>query len=114
MQLTIEHDPDAVSRRLTYSSPSAAMLTSIASPRTSPENKERLFKRRDEGYISGTRSRQLRRTRDPMHKERSSSMSRLLDGYSSNSKKNVFIMPIIEHTFYNIFTDLQLQILRVT
>lgn len=58
------------------------MLTSISSSKTSPENKERLFKRRDEGYISGTRSRQLRRTRDPMHKERSSSMSRLLDGYS--------------------------------
>ncbi|XP_043509205.1 LIM domain kinase 1 isoform X2 [Frieseomelitta varia] len=85
VQLTIEHDPDAVSRRLTYSSPSAAMLTSIASPRTSPENKERLFKRRDEGYISGTRSRQLRRTRDPMHKERSSSMSRLLDGSSTTN-----------------------------
>ncbi|XP_043250509.1 LIM domain kinase 1 isoform X2 [Colletes gigas] len=82
LQLTIEHDPDAVSRRPTYSSPSATMLTSIGSPRTSPENKERLFKRRDEGYISGTRSRQLRRTRDPMHKERSSSMSRLLDGSS--------------------------------
>ncbi|XP_034192448.1 LIM domain kinase 1 isoform X2 [Osmia lignaria lignaria] len=82
LQLTIEHDPDAVSRQPTFSSPSAAMLTSIANPRTSPENKERLFKRRDEGYISGTRSRQLRRTRDPMHKERSSSMSRLLDGSS--------------------------------
>ncbi|XP_033201270.2 LIM domain kinase 1 isoform X1 [Bombus vancouverensis nearcticus] len=82
LQLTIEHDPDAVSRRPAYSSPTAAMLTSITSPRTSPENKERLFKRRDEGYISGTRSRQLRRTRDPMHKERSSSMSRLLDGSS--------------------------------
>lgn len=92
LQLTIEHDPDAVSRRPAYSSPTAAMLTSIASPRTSPENKERLFKRRDEGYISGTRSRQLRRTRDPMHKERSSSMSRLLDGYRSSFKWNAFIM----------------------
>ncbi|XP_067206840.1 LIM domain kinase 1 isoform X1 [Linepithema humile] len=82
LQLTIEHDPDAVSRRPTFSSPSSAMLTCVGSPRTSPEGKERLFKRRDEGYISGTRSRQLRRTRDPMHKERSSSMSRLLDGSS--------------------------------
>ncbi|XP_043486635.1 LIM domain kinase 1 isoform X1 [Polistes fuscatus] len=79
LQLTIEHDPDAVSRRLTFPTPPPALLTT-ASPRTSPEGKERLFKRRDEGYISGTRSRQLRRTRDPMHKERSSSMSRLLDG----------------------------------
>ncbi|XP_076294361.1 LIM domain kinase 1 isoform X1 [Lasioglossum baleicum] len=84
LQLTIEHDPDAVSRRPAYSSPSATMLTSIGSPKTTAESKERLFKRRDEGYISGTRSRQLRRTRDPMHKERSSSMSRLLDGSSTN------------------------------
>ncbi|XP_011863607.1 PREDICTED: LIM domain kinase 1 isoform X2 [Vollenhovia emeryi] len=82
LQLTIEHDPDAVSRRPAFSSPSSAMLTCVGSPRTSPESKERLFKRRDEGYISGARSRQLRRTRDPMHKERSSSMSRLLDGSS--------------------------------
>ncbi|XP_077261106.1 LIM domain kinase 1 isoform X1 [Temnothorax americanus] len=82
LQLTIEHDPDAVSRRPTFSSPSSAMLTCVGSPKTSPESKERLFKRRDEGYISGARSRQLRRTRDPMHKERSSSMSRLLDGSS--------------------------------
>ncbi|XP_072749973.1 LIM domain kinase 1 isoform X2 [Anoplolepis gracilipes] len=82
LQLTIEHDPDAVSRRPTFCSPSSAMLTCVGSPRTSPESKERLFKRRDEGYISGARSRQLRRTRDPMHKERSSSMSRLLDGSS--------------------------------
>lgn len=79
-QLTIEHDPDAVSRRPTFCSPSSTMLTRVGSPRTSPESKERLFKRRDEGYINGARSRQLRRTRDPMHKERSSSMSRLLDG----------------------------------
>ncbi|XP_078039852.1 LIM domain kinase 1 isoform X2 [Augochlora pura] len=84
LQLTIEHDPDAVSRRPAYSSPSAVMLTTVGSPKTSTEGKERLFKRRDEGYISGTRSRQLRRTRDPMHKERSSSMSRLLDGSSTN------------------------------
>ncbi|XP_011637692.2 LIM domain kinase 1 [Pogonomyrmex barbatus] len=82
LQLTIEHDPDAVLRRPTFSSPSSAALTCVGSPRTSPEGKERLFKRRDEGYINGARSRQLRRTRDPMHKERSSSMSRLLDGSS--------------------------------
>ncbi|KYM82591.1 LIM domain kinase 1 [Atta colombica] len=82
LQLTIEHDPDAVSRRPTFSSPSSAMMTYVGTPRISPESKERLFKRRDEGYISGARSRQLRRTRDPMHKERSSSMSRLLEGSS--------------------------------
>lgn len=49
------------------------------------ENKERLFKRKDEGYMSGTRSRQLRRknhlaeNKQTLDKERSSSMSRLLD-----------------------------------
>ncbi|XP_012288985.1 LIM domain kinase 1 isoform X2 [Orussus abietinus] len=82
LQLTIEHDPDAVSRRPSFPSASSSMLTTTVSPRTSPDGKERLFKRRDEGYISGTRSRQLRRTRDPANKERSSSMSRLLDGSS--------------------------------
>lgn len=52
---------------------------------TTKADKERLFKRRDEGYMSGTRSRQLRRknnlceTRQSLDKERSSSMSRLLD-----------------------------------
>ncbi|KAJ8931150.1 hypothetical protein NQ314_015979 [Rhamnusium bicolor] len=56
------------------------------------ENKERLFKRRDEGYMSGTRSRQLRRkghlseNRQSLDKERSSSMSRLLDE-APNSKR---------------------------
>ncbi|XP_066594562.1 LIM domain kinase 1 isoform X2 [Prorops nasuta] len=82
LQLTIEHDPESMSRHPALSSHPPAILTSVISPRTSPESKERMFKRRDEGYISGTRSRQLRRTRDPMHKERSSSMSRLLDGSS--------------------------------
>lgn len=48
------------------------------------ENKERLFKRRDEGYMSGSRSRQLRRknhleNKQSLDKERSSSLSRLLD-----------------------------------
>lgn len=80
LQLTIEHDPDALSRRTNYPTTPSAILTTAVSPRTSPDSKERLFKRRDEGYISGNRSRQLRRTRDPTNKERSSSMSRLLDG----------------------------------
>nr|CAI5868496.1 unnamed protein product [Callosobruchus analis] len=54
--------------------------------------KERLFKRKDEGYMSGTRSRQLRRKhhlnedRQVLDKERSSSMSRLLDD-APNSKR---------------------------
>ena len=80
LQLTIEHDPDALSRRTNHPPTPSAILTNSPSPRTSPDSKERLFKRRDEGYISGNRSRQLRRPRDPTNKERSSSMSRLLDG----------------------------------
>ncbi|XP_043286294.1 LIM domain kinase 1 isoform X2 [Venturia canescens] len=85
LQLTIEHDPDALSRRTNYPTTPSAILTTAVSPRTSPDSKERLFKRRDEGYISGNRSRQLRRTRDPTNKERSSSMSRLLDGSPPSS-----------------------------
>ncbi|KAG5881464.1 hypothetical protein JTB14_000892 [Gonioctena quinquepunctata] len=62
------------------------------SPSGRTDHKERLFKRKDEGYMSGTRSRQLRRknnlseNRQSLDKERSSSMSRLLDE-SPNSKK---------------------------
>ncbi|XP_045468751.1 LIM domain kinase 1 isoform X1 [Harmonia axyridis] len=61
-------------------------------PNTRNENKERLFKKRDEGYMSGTRSRQLKRktnlsdNKQSLDKERSSSMSRLLDD-TPNSKK---------------------------
>ncbi|XP_030754913.1 LIM domain kinase 1 isoform X2 [Sitophilus oryzae] len=56
------------------------------------DNKERIYKRRDEGYMSGTRSRQLRRKNhlaeknQTLDKERSSSMSRLLDE-APNSKR---------------------------
>ncbi|GJQ85288.1 LIMK1 [Trypoxylus dichotomus] len=141
VQLTIEHDPDAISRRRpTFSLPQkTSPLTTTASDTNIPKNKigtksmqsidvygsadsvtdnvtksndnissppkieiivdspvvksnrnqkptdkERLFKRKDEGYMSGTRSRQLRRKnnlekRPSLDKERSSSMSRLLD-----------------------------------
>lgn len=53
-------------------------------PVTRIGDRERLFKRRDEGYMSGTRSRQLKRKnnlceKQSLDKERSSSMSRLLD-----------------------------------
>ena len=79
-QLTIEHDPDALSRRRPGFPP--APITQLPSvPALKPADKERLFKRKDEGYVSGSRSsRQLRRGR-PNNKERSSSMSRLLEGY---------------------------------
>ncbi|XP_058806357.1 LIM domain kinase 1 isoform X2 [Phymastichus coffea] len=82
LQLTIEHDPDAVTRRTAFSTAHSSIIPRTSSPRTSPDGKDRLFKRRDEGYINGNRSRQLKRTKDPQQKERSSSMSRLLDGAS--------------------------------
>ncbi|KAG8297473.1 LIM domain kinase 1 [Homalodisca vitripennis] len=70
--LTIEHDPDSVSRRRPVMPPPLTLK---------PPDKERLFKRKDEGYVSGSRSsRQLRRGRTN-NQERSSSTSRLLEGY---------------------------------
>ncbi|KAF5271995.1 hypothetical protein FQR65_LT04976 [Abscondita terminalis] len=136
LQLTIEHDPDAVSRRRqTFLAPKGSLpLTTTSSDTNIPNRKinpinidnlekrvepniidnncdvrnnnniningsainkgekERLFKRRDEGYMSGTRSRQLRRKNNSteigqsLDKERSSSMSRLLDELP-NSKR---------------------------
>lgn len=115
-QLTIEHDPDALSRRLLL--PSSQIVSSAlealadiskkkeqdrdgissslssytcssegsCSTSTSSEPKllgdrDRLFRRKDEGYMSSSRSsRQLRRSRGSCNKERSSSMSRLLEG----------------------------------
>lgn len=90
----------------TNSQSPASSPSSPLSPTTS-SGKERLFKRKDEGYISGTRSRQLLRrkqqqqqvqlqqqgdgsggcAKQALDKERSSSMSRLLDE-SLNSKRH--------------------------
>lgn len=76
MKLTIEHDPDALNRRRPGFPPAPPPLAPLK-----PPDKERLFKRKDEGYVSGSRlSRQLRRGR-ATNKERSSSTSRLLEGY---------------------------------
>ncbi|XP_028153835.1 LIM domain kinase 1 isoform X1 [Diabrotica virgifera virgifera] len=140
LQLTIEHDPETISRNLakfTALRHSNIPLTTTASDTNIPSiksvpdnvicsgstdslngdhksdffniptiqqpcetfdkpnnvgiNKERLFKRKDEGYMSGTRSRQLRRKNNLsdnqcLDKERSSSLSRLLDE-SPNSKR---------------------------
>ncbi|XP_044762849.1 LIM domain kinase 1 isoform X2 [Coccinella septempunctata] len=67
-------------------------ITNNKSPNARNETKERLFKKRDEGYMSGTRSRQLKRktnlcdNKQSLDKERSSSMSRLLDD-TPNSKR---------------------------
>ncbi|KAE8746611.1 hypothetical protein FOCC_FOCC006595 [Frankliniella occidentalis] len=111
LQLTIEHDPDALSRRLLF--PSSLIVNSAiealsdiskkrdkdgddtntpitskseesfesASCPKSLSDRERIFRRKDEGYMSSSRSsRQLRRSRGSCNKERSSSMSRLLEG----------------------------------
>ncbi|XP_065334674.1 LIM domain kinase 1 isoform X2 [Cloeon dipterum] len=98
LQLTIEHDPDALKPRHLKGANKADVsppYTTPASPSSPSKDKERLFKRRDEGYISGSRSRQLRRNAQqnkagcnasPGCKERSSSMSRLLDGISPGLK----------------------------
>ncbi|CAH0548987.1 unnamed protein product [Brassicogethes aeneus] len=137
LQLTIEHDPECISRKISkLTLPSTLPLTTTSSDTNIPtnkttgdflgfgsadslnegrtkspqcefgelnepkhkarngkgENKERLFKRKDEGYMTGTRSRQLRRknhlaeNKPCLDKERSSSMSRLLDE-AANSKR---------------------------
>ncbi|XP_022183840.2 LIM domain kinase 1 isoform X2 [Nilaparvata lugens] len=81
LQLTIEHDPDALSRRRPGFAPAAVIAPKSAATDVADKERKELFKRRDEGYISGGYgsrcSRQLRRGRD---KERSSSTSRLLEG----------------------------------
>ncbi|XP_064117929.1 LIM domain kinase 1-like isoform X3 [Macrobrachium nipponense] len=81
LQLTIEHDPEQVSSRR-QSFPFVSSIRSTLPLREQQEKegmRERLFKRRDEGYVSGTqRSRQLRRGRGC--KERASSLPKLLDG----------------------------------
>ncbi|XP_014259612.1 LIM domain kinase 1 isoform X2 [Cimex lectularius] len=78
VQLTIEHDPDSYERRKSGIQQKINMFKE--------KDKERIHKRRDEGYISGSRlSRQLRRGRNP-EKERSSSMSRLLEGPSPTDR----------------------------
>lgn len=119
LQLTIEHDPDALSRRLLF--PSSQLMNSAiealadvgkriekeceseinsknsnistneepseSGPKP-PSDKERVFRRKDEGYMSSSRSsRQLRRSRGSCNKERSSSMSRLLEGSPPASRE---------------------------
>ncbi|CAH0392182.1 unnamed protein product [Bemisia tabaci] len=84
LQLTIEHDPDSVSRRR------ARFPLSSLSPAPIRDVSTRLFKKNtDEGYLSGSTrsSRQLRRGRCNESKERSSSTSRL-EGSSPNSKES--------------------------
>ncbi|XP_050713256.1 LIM domain kinase 1-like isoform X3 [Eriocheir sinensis] len=84
IQLTIEHDPEEVStRRQSFPFVSPCRNVSPVHDQQQKEGlRERLFKRRDEGYVSGTqRSRQLRRGRGC--KERASSLPKLLDNECS-------------------------------
>lgn len=91
--------------------PNKKILESNTSPKLvrteSTKNKEKLFRRRDEGYNSYSRSRQIRRrnANDNLNqknsagglteKERSSSMSRILDGYVINDLYyNINITPV--------------------
>lgn len=85
-------DTNKSSERLesnSLNSPSGSVTTSTISNTTKLE-KDRLFKRKDEGYVSGTKTRQLRKhknlnlncavsTNSLKEKERCSSMSKLLD-----------------------------------
>ncbi|CAB0042407.1 unnamed protein product [Trichogramma brassicae] len=81
-------------RPAAFSTAHSSTISRTSTPKTSPDsNKERIFKRRDEGYISSTRSRPLRRTKEPKQKERSSSMSRLLDGRISNE---TFVQSVLQ------------------
>ncbi|XP_069999971.1 LIM domain kinase 1 isoform X1 [Penaeus vannamei] len=80
LQLTIEHDPEEVaSRRQSFPFLSTNRPALSTCDQAEKEGlRERLCKRRDEGYVSGTqRSRQLRRGRGC--KERASSLPKLLD-----------------------------------
>ncbi|XP_063886254.1 LIM domain kinase 1-like isoform X2 [Scylla paramamosain] len=84
LQLTIEHDPEEVStRRQSFPFVSSCRNATPLHDQQQKEGlRERLFKRRDEGYVSGTqRSRQLRRGRGC--KERASSLPKLLDNECS-------------------------------
>ncbi|XP_034236642.1 LIM domain kinase 1 [Thrips palmi] len=120
LQLTIEHDPDALSRRLLFPSQivnsaiealadiskkkdkDCDIVNSASSPNSCNtevtcqstssskpvSDRERIFRRKDEGYMSSSRSsRQLRRNRGNCDKERSSSMSRLLEGSPPASRE---------------------------
>ncbi|XP_053684379.1 LIM domain kinase 1 [Sabethes cyaneus] len=104
LQLTIEHDPEAVGRcKLNHRYNEEAQYQRTVegqtqhgdsnvlkdrSPSPNKLDKERIFKKKDEGYISGTSRKLHKRLKDVncsnasnslKEKERSSSMSKLLD-----------------------------------
>ncbi|XP_058465809.1 LIM domain kinase 1 isoform X2 [Malaya genurostris] len=104
LQLTIEHDPESIGRcRLNRQNVdddrhcqipdnncnySGSSVLKERSPSPNKFDKERVFKKKDEGYISGTSRKLHKRLKDVncnnasnnlKEKERSSSMSKLLD-----------------------------------
>ncbi|XP_065202071.1 LIM domain kinase 1 isoform X2 [Planococcus citri] len=91
LQLTIEHDPDSASRNpLDLLAVPAVLLSQTQVGGI--KDKERLYKRKDEGYISGSpgrNSRQLRRNKgSACAQKRSSSMSRISEGSPVNTANN--------------------------
>lgn len=123
LQLTVEHDPKDLSRnnnnnlsdyeaqRTNYLQITGSK-TESSSPRLTKEDKERLFQKKDEGYMSGLKTRLLKNKKNNLipfndssqsslsekekresgvgslnQKERSSSMSKLLDeNHQSNNE----------------------------
>ncbi|XP_055854469.1 LIM domain kinase 1 isoform X2 [Episyrphus balteatus] len=103
LQLTVEHDPKDLNRNNNnnnndYETQRKNYLQISAKPESSPrltkEDKERLFQKKDEGYMSGLKTRLLKNRKNNLipfdsseklnscslnQKERSSSMSKLLD-----------------------------------
>uniref|UniRef100_A0A182K9C1 LIM domain kinase 1 n=1 Tax=Anopheles christyi TaxID=43041 RepID=A0A182K9C1_9DIPT len=107
LQLTVEHDPDIIAKSATALDGCKGILSaSYAGTETkgtdvlnnneddectrslSPSKLERIFRKKDEGYMSGSSRKVQKRTKDVncntatnslKEKERSSSMSRLLD-----------------------------------
>ncbi|XP_055532763.1 LIM domain kinase 1 isoform X2 [Wyeomyia smithii] len=107
LQLTIEHDPEAVGRcklnhryneepryqRTAEDNSRGENVLKDRSPSPNKFDKERIFKKKDEGYISGTSRKLHKRLKDVncnnasnslKEKERSSSMSKLLDEHHTH------------------------------
>ncbi|XP_053680664.1 LIM domain kinase 1 [Anopheles nili] len=104
LQLTVEHDPDVIERSLGRLGDDESLSASYCNAQSSdtsnnnvddessrslsPSKLERIFKKKDEGYMSGSTRKLQKRVKDVncntatnslKEKERSSSMSRLLD-----------------------------------
>ncbi|XP_019533661.2 LIM domain kinase 1 isoform X2 [Aedes albopictus] len=121
LQLTVEHDPEVVDRCRLYKNNGsedhryasvdtncnnntgltvdASGVLKERSPSPNKYDKERIFKKKDEGYMSGTTRKLQKRLKDVncnnasnslKEKERSSSMSKLLDEYQHHHHSGDF------------------------